>query len=444
MSDAESGPEATNTGAASGDGSAADTAPQAQPPLDLRQLLLLAASSQFAPPPNHPPGWGYGAPFSGHGAAFGQGAAFSAGPLGIPPGASHGVLGGGFGGYGSVSGGGGGGLGSPLTTPGGQPGSRNVTFVAPAGGAAPSGNALLQQMLARLAALERAAASDASGARAPRVPSRRESAPGEDSVERSDSPTPSEFSQASTEADVGLDSALGVADPDLQHAADRHLSKQWARSLHAAKLTLDQKSTAAVLNALLCIGRSHRFLSFALDSLVATAGAHTDRRYADEALGVAVEAERELASILAHFSVLCSKTMAPHAIIIREAARLARQSEKGDRASIDGLYVADRHVADIVSNAFKKLSEQAIKDMCTKDKSSKKSSSSNSDEEAVAELRKELEVAKKQLQQANNKLAGASRRKTEVPGAQVHKRVDDKAKASKDKDKAPSTEGAGP
>ena len=53
-------------------------------------------------------------------------------------------------------------------------------------------------------------------------------------------------------------------------------------------------------------------------------------------------------------------------------------------------------------------------------------------------------LLKQQLQQANNKLAGASRRKTEVPGAQVTKRVDDKAKASKDKDKAPSTEGAGP
>jgi hypothetical protein len=57
--------------------------------------------------------------------------------------------------------------------------------------------------------------------------------------------------------------------------------------------------------------------------------------------------------------------MGPHAGIIREAARIAREAELGDRTSLDGMCVPDRHVSEILSNAFKKLSEQAIKDMYT-------------------------------------------------------------------------------
>jgi hypothetical protein len=98
--------------------------------------------------------------------------------------------------------------------------------------------------------------------------------------------------------------------------------------------------------------------------------------------------------------------MGQHAGIIREAARIAREAELGDRASIEGMCVADWHVTDILTSAFKKLSEQAIKDMYIKDKSSKKAGPSPADEEPAANLRKELEVTKKKLQQANDKLAG--------------------------------------
>ena len=137
---------------------------------------------------------------------------------------------------------------------------------------------------------------------------------------------------------------------------------------------------------------------------------HDDTRCAaDEALAAAGEAERELASILAHFSVLCSKTMGPYAGIIREAACMAREAQLGARSSINGMCVPDQHVSEILSNTFKKLSEQAIKDMYTKDKSSKKASSSTLDEEPATDLRKELEVTKKKLQQANDKLAGVGR-----------------------------------
>ena len=316
--------------------------------------------------------------------------------------------------------------------------SRTVTFGGdPAGGDALSNDALLRQLLARITALESSrepASVDGGGGRT--------------------SPTPSMASQASTPSAASdnyasLDHALGLPDEDLQHAADKHLSKKWAKLLSSAKLTLDQKSTAAALNVILCLGRSHRHLAYVLDQLLASGVGHDDsRRVADEALAVAVEAERELASILAHFSVLCSKTMGQHAGIIREAARIAREAELGDRASIDGMCVPDRHVSEILSNAFKKISEQAIKDMYTKDKSSKKASSSTLDEEpAGADLRKELEVTKKKLQQANDKLAGVGRqssRKADAPGAKVTKRADDKAKSPKDKAPAPSSEGAGP
>ena len=48
----------------------------------------------------------------------------------------------------------------------------------------------------------------------------------------------------------------------------------------------------------------------------------------------------------------------------------------------------DRHVSEILTSAFKKLSEQAIKDMYTKDKSSKKAGSSTSNVETAADLLK--------------------------------------------------------
>lgn len=438
MSDVGPGPEALAAGTATGDAPGAiDTTPLGQPPLDLQRLaLLLAAQQQFQqpPPPNNRPTsiFGAAAPFGSFGAA---------GDFRVAPDTSQGGYGveglarGGLG-YGAV----GGSFSRAFASPGAQPPApRNVTFGGdPAGGDALSNDAVLRQLLARITALE----------------SSREPALGDGGGGRT-SPTPSMASQASTPSatsdnnSASLDHALGLPDEDLQHAADKHLSKKWARLLSSAKLTLDQKSTAAALNVILCLGRSHRHLASVLDHLLASGVGHDDsRRVADEALAVAVEAERELASILAHFSVLCSKTMGPHAGIIREAARIAREAELGDRTSLDGMCVPDRHVSEILANAFKKLSEQAIKDMYTKDKSSKKASSSTLDEEpAGADLRKELEVTKKKLQQANDKLAGVGRqssRKADAPGAKVTKRADDKAKPPKDKAPAPSPEGAGP
>jgi hypothetical protein len=103
--------------------------------------------------------------------------------------------------------------------------------------------------------------------------------------------TPSATSDHTT---ASLDLALGLPDEDLQHEADKHLSKKWAKLLSSAKLTLDQKSTAAALNVILCLGRSHRHLAYVLDQLLASGVGHDDsRRVADEALAVAVEAERE-------------------------------------------------------------------------------------------------------------------------------------------------------
>jgi hypothetical protein len=189
----------------------------------------------------------------------------------------------GLGGYDSVCGGGLG-NGAPFTSPVGPPPvSRTVTFGRdPAGGDALSGDALLRQLLERIAALENhrePASVDPRGGRG--------------------SPTPSMVSQASTPSATSdnaasLDLALGLPDEELQHAADKHLSKQWAKLLSSAKLTLDQKSTAAALNAILCLGRSHRHLAYVTDQLLASGVGHDDaRRVADEDLAVAGDAERE-------------------------------------------------------------------------------------------------------------------------------------------------------
>jgi hypothetical protein len=78
-----------------------------------------------------------------------------------------------------------------------------------------------------------------------------------------------------------------------------------------------------------------------------------------------------------------------------------------------------------------------------KDKSGKKVSTDD-DEAAGTDLRKELAAAKKQLEKANNKLAGLGRqngRKEDLSGAKSKK--DDKPKPKpRDKDTAPSSEGA--
>ena len=110
---------------------------------------------------------------------------------------------------------------------------------------------------------------------------------------------------------------------------------------------------------------------------------------------------------------------------------------------VDGNAVPDPHFADILGNAFKKLSEQSIKEIYAKDKSGKKVSTD--DDEADADLRKELASTKKQLEKANNKLASFGRQhglKEDLSGAKSKK--DDKAKSSKpkDKDMATSSEGA--
>ena len=250
MSDVGPGPEALAAGTATGDAPGAiDPTPLGQPPLDLQQLaLLLAAQQQFQqpPPPNHR---------GGHVPTFGDASHFgSFGAAGAPvaPDASQG----GYGGGGLARGGPGYGLGygagggsfsrafaSPVAPP---PAPRTVTFGGdPAGGDALSNDAVLRQLLARITALESSrepASVDGGGGRT--------------------SPTPSMASQASTPSatsdhSASLDHALGLPDEDLQHAADKHLSKKWAKLLSSAKLTLDQKSTAAVFNALLCIGHSH-------------------------------------------------------------------------------------------------------------------------------------------------------------------------------------------
>ena len=91
----------------------------------------------------------------------------------------------------------------------------------------------------------------------------------------------------------------------------------------------------------------------------------------------------------------------------------------------------------------KKLSEQSLKEIYAKDKSGKKVSTDD-DEAAGTDLRKELAAAKKQLEKANNKLAGLGRqngRKEDLSGAKSKK--DDKPKPKpRDKDTAPSSEGA--
>ena len=77
-----------------------------------------------------------------------------------------------------------------------------------------------------------------------------------------------------------------------------------------------------------------------------------------------------------------------------------------------------------------------------KTKSGKKASTD--DDETGADLRKELAATKKQLEKANNKLAGLGRqngRKEDLSGAKSKK--DDKPKPKpRDKDTAPSSEGA--
>jgi len=119
-----------------------------------------------------------------------------------------------------------------------------------------------------------------------------------------------------------------------------------------------------------------------------------------------------------------------------ELEHSARRVDTGQLASVDGVAVADPHVADILSTAFKKLSEQSIKDMYTKDKSARKAVFSTSDDEAGTDLREELAATKKQLEKANNKLAGLGRqhagRKDDLQGAKTNK--DDKTKPSEDKD----------
>jgi hypothetical protein len=104
--------------------------------------------------------------------------------------------------------------------------------------------------------------------------------------------------------------------------------------------------------------------------------------------------------------------------------------------------VPDPFFADVLANAFKKLSEQSLKEIYAKDKSGKKVATD--DDEAGTDLRKELATVKKQLEKANNKLAGLGRqngRKEDLSGAKSKK--DDKPKPKpRDKDTAPSSEGA--
>jgi hypothetical protein len=174
------------------------------------------------------------------------------------------------------------------------------------------------------------------------------------------------------------------------------------------------------------------------------AGAGDAERHAfEESLVYCTEAEQELSTMFSLLSVLCSKTLGPHAAVLAEAARFARRTEGCLSCFYDNV-VPDPFFADVLGNAFKKLSEQSLKEIYAKDKSGKKVSTD--DDEAGTDLRKELASTKKQLEKANNKLASLGcqhGRKEDLSGAKSKK--DDKPKPKpKDKDTAPSSEGAAP
>ena len=361
----------------------------------------------------------------GGGGLGGLGGAFSSGsPLIPPPGQPPD----GYAGLFSQTnfGGGGGGLGAA--------GGRGVSF---GGGGGASGGVSsggvgghmdLPSVLARLQALEQRMAADAGD--------RPRAASPVGSVAASQAST---FSHAVPVA--SLLEAIGRPDEEFQFGRQKHLSRGWHRKLREAKLALNASSTLAAVDALSCVGRALLHIMWAAGRMLEAGAGDAERRALEEALVDGTEAEQELSTMFSLLTVLCSKTLGPHATVLAEAARFARRTD-GGLSCLDDNAVPDPFFADVLANAFKKLSEQSLKEIYAKDKSGKKVSTD--DEEAGADLRKELASAKKQLEKANNKLAGLGRqngRKEDLSGAKSKK--DDKPKPKpRDKDTAPSSEGA--
>ena len=354
----------------------------------------------------------------GGGGLGGFGGAFSSGsPLIPPPGQPPD----GYAGLFSQTnfGGGGGGLGARVSFGGGASGG-----VSSGGVGGP-----MDLVLARLHAIEQRMAADAGDR------------------PRAASPVGSiAASQASTSSHAlpvaSLLEAIGRPDEEFQFGRQRHLSRGWHRKLKEAKLALNASSTLAAVDALSCVGRALLRIMWAAGRMLEAGAGDAERRALEEALVDGTEAEQELSTMFSLLTVLCSKTLGPHATVLAEAARFARRTD-GGLSCLDDNAVPDPFFADVLANAFKKLSEQSLKEIYAKDKSGKKVSTDD-DEAAGTDLRKELAAAKKQLEKANNKLAGLGRqngRKEDLSGAKSKK--DDKPKPKpRDKDTAPSSEGA--
>jgi hypothetical protein len=360
----------------------------------------------------------------------------------------RGFGGGGLGGFGGVFG-----SGSPLVPPPGKPpdrfdgsvpqpsfgvgfggGGGGVSFGCSGGGVSGGGGCGgdidLPAILERLKALERAAAADAGDR------------------PRASSPVGSvAASQASTMSQAvpvaSLLDAIGLPDEEARFSRQLYLSRVWLRKLKEAKLALNSSSTLAAVDALSCVGRVLLRIMWVAGQMLEPGAGDAERRALEESLVYCTEAEQELSTMFSLLSVLCSKTLGPHAAVLAEAARFARRTE-GVLSCFDDNAVPDPFFADVLGNSFKKLSEQSLKEIYAKDKSGKKVSTD--DDEAGADLRKELASTKKQLEKANKKLAGLGRqhgRKEDLSGDKSKK--DDKPKPKpKDKDTAPSSEGAAP
>jgi hypothetical protein len=237
--------------------------------------------------------------------------------------------------------------------------------------------------------------------------------------------------------------AIGLPDEEARFSRQLYLSRVWLRKLKEAKLALNSSSTLAAVDALSCVGRVLLRIMWVAGQMLEPGAGDAERRALEESLVYCTEAEQELSTMFSLLSVLCSKTLGPHAAVLAEAARFARRTE-GVLSCFDDNAVPDPFFADVLGNSFKKLSEQSLKEIYAKDKSGKKVSTD--DDEAGADLRKELASTKKQLEKANKKLAGLGRqhgRKEDLSGDKSKK--DDKPKPKpKDKDTAPSSEGAAP
>ena len=360
----------------------------------------------------------------GGGGLGGFGGAFSSGsplipPPGQPPDGHAGLF------SQTNFGGGGGGLGAA--------GGRGVSFgggVGASGGVSSGGvGGPMDLVLARIHAIEQRMAADAGDR------------------PRAASPVGSiAASQASTMSHAvpvaSLLDAIGRPDEEFQFGRQRHLSRGWHRKLKEAKLALNASSTLAAVDALSCVGRALLRIMWAAGRMLEAGAGDAERRALEEALVDGTEAEQELSTMFSLLTVLCSKTLGPHATVLAEAARFARRTD-GGLSCLDDNAVPDPFFADVLGNAFKKLSEQSLKEIYAKDKSGKKVSTDD-DEAAGTDLRKELAATKKQLEKANNKLAGLGRqngRKEDLSGAKSKK--DDKPKPKpRDKDTAPSSEGA--